>query len=270
MNSKSVTPAADASPLRIIKGEKRELKVGNAMSIGGAPVSYVAILAAVLTVTSFIPLSVSIGSGASFPLSTTIYPLIGIILGPVAGPAAAAIGGILSVIISPHTANSGILTPLAPISTAFIAGMLVQKKRGYWIIPLFMFFVGFFCYAGLGYVRGVSIRNILMLFFVPLLSVVLYLLTIVQHAKYWLVSKQRMANLIGFIVIFFTANISEIPITGAVNYIVMGWPNDVWPIIALTMPIERSIMLLAGTIIGMSVITGLRKLPIVKPLKAGY
>ena len=68
-------------------GEEREIKFLGGTAIDGAPVAYIVVLAAVVVGLAFVPLSAVIGSGKSFPMSQAIFPLIGWILGPIAGAA---------------------------------------------------------------------------------------------------------------------------------------------------------------------------------------
>ena len=63
-------------------GEEREVKFLGGVAIDGAPIAYIVVLAAVVAALSFIPFSVILASGGSFPMSQGIYGLVGWILGP--------------------------------------------------------------------------------------------------------------------------------------------------------------------------------------------
>ena len=67
------------------RGVEREVRSLSSTQIDGAPIAYIIVMAAVVTALSFIPFSLIIGSGGSFPLSQGVLALVGWVLGPVAG-----------------------------------------------------------------------------------------------------------------------------------------------------------------------------------------
>ena len=66
-------------------GQERVVKNIGGASIDGAPIAYIVVLAAVVTALAFIPFSIVLATGGSFPMNQGIFGLIGWILGPVAG-----------------------------------------------------------------------------------------------------------------------------------------------------------------------------------------
>ena len=89
----------------IPSGQERHVESFEAVAIDGAPIAYVVALTAVVAALGFVPFSVILGSGYSFPLSQAVYPLVGWILGPIAGAVAAGTGRLVGVFIAPHTAG---------------------------------------------------------------------------------------------------------------------------------------------------------------------
>ena len=71
---------ADGTP----KGEERRVERVGGVTIGGAPIAYIIVWAAIVFGLSFVPLPISLvlGIGGTFPLSQTVYPVLGFILGP--------------------------------------------------------------------------------------------------------------------------------------------------------------------------------------------
>ena len=71
---------ADGTP----KGEEREVERVSGVTVDGAPIAYIIVWAAIVFGLSFVPLPISmvLGIGGTFPLSQTVYPVLGFILGP--------------------------------------------------------------------------------------------------------------------------------------------------------------------------------------------
>ena len=84
-------------PFAELTGEERTIRFHDSAAIGGAPVAYVIVLAAVITVLSFIPFSIVLAGGSSFPMAQGVYSLNGWLLGPWGGFVASAIGALVEV-----------------------------------------------------------------------------------------------------------------------------------------------------------------------------
>src|SRR5690606_12414225 len=115
--------------------QPRNVSVAGGVSIGGAPVSYTAILAALVAVLAFIPASIVVGGmGGGWPFHDVIHPVLGLLLGPIAGPIASAIGILIGNVIAPYT-NLGPWSPLMGAMSAFTVGMIMYPGRSYWYVP---------------------------------------------------------------------------------------------------------------------------------------
>ena len=55
-----------------------------------------------------------------------------------------------------------------------------------------------------------------------------------------------------------------------IEYVRIGWPAQVWFVLAPLIPLERLGLTLVGTVIGAGVIRGLRQVNLVKAEEAGY
>jgi hypothetical protein len=86
------------------------------------------IMAAVMAVAAFIPVTVVAGVGKVISAAVMLEPLIGIILGPVLGTYAAAFGSIAGLTLAPQGAIFGPLTFIPPTVGAASAGLLAHKK----------------------------------------------------------------------------------------------------------------------------------------------
>ena len=102
-------------------GEERSVKFLGGAAIDGAPVAYIVVLAAVVTALAFIPFSVVLASGGSFPMSQGIFGLIGWVLGPIAGAVASGIGTLIGVFVAPHTAGVWPVSVYGAVVTSFAA-----------------------------------------------------------------------------------------------------------------------------------------------------
>ena len=81
-------------------GQEREVKNVGGASIDGAPIAYIVVLAAVVTALAFIPFSVVMATGGSFPMNQGIFGLIGWVLGPIAGAISSGIGALIGVFVA--------------------------------------------------------------------------------------------------------------------------------------------------------------------------
>jgi hypothetical protein len=59
-------------------------------------------------------------------------------------------------------------------------------------------------------------------------------------------------------------------VSATVEYFRIGWPAQVWFVLASLIPLERLGLTLVGTAIGVGVIRGLRQVGLVKAENAGY
>jgi hypothetical protein len=110
-------------------GPERTVRLLDSASVGGAPIAYVVVLAAVIAVLSFIPFSVALSAGSSFPMAQGAYPLMGWLLGPAGGAAASGMGSLVGIFLAPHTAGIPWLTVGGAAAGALFASCLVSRGR---------------------------------------------------------------------------------------------------------------------------------------------
>ncbi len=262
-----------------ISGEEREVRAFGGVTIDGAPVAYLIALAAAVAALSFIPFSVILAAGGSFPLSQGIYGLVGWILGPVAGGIACGIGRLIGVFVAPHTAGP---VPLASVWGAAIASlaagvMSADRKeyasgRRWWWIPLSAFFViEFLLFVGRAIlVNGVSVRVALLNSFVNWSAILLYVLptrTLIAR----LINSRNVGALAAglFLGTWMIAGLSHLSVT-VILYYILNWPPEVWATLIPIIPMENLFRSLVGAVIGTGVIAGLRATDLVRPKNALY
>jgi hypothetical protein len=254
-------------------GEEREVAFLGGAAIDGAPIAYIVVLAAVVAVLAFLPFSVILASGGSFPVSQGIYPLVGWVLGPVAGAVATAVGRTLGVFLAPHTASVPAVTVWAAAVGSFAAGSMVvgAKRRNWWIALTLLFVVEFLLFAGRAVIQnGVSVYVAIAGSFLNWSAILLFALPTRTLFARWISSKNLGQVALGlFLGTWMIAGLTHL--TGTVlMYFLFNWPEEVWLTLIPIIPVENLFRCLIGTVIGTGVIAGLRAIGIVKPENAIY
>jgi hypothetical protein len=254
-------------------GQERKVEFLGGASIDGTPVAYIVVLAAVVAALAFIPFSVVMASGGSFPMSQGVFSLVGWVLGPIAGAVASGIGTLIGVFIAPHTAGVAPVSVYGAIVASFAAGCMVtgDKRRGWWLIPGILAILSSLYYAGRAlFINGVSPLWVLLGYLVAWVGILLYLLpTRILFAK-WIASKNAGLVALGaFLGTFASFAVSHVAQT-AITYHMFNWPEEVWQLLAGLIPIEYLSRCLIGAVIGAGVIVGLRAIGLVKPAHATY
>ena len=255
-------------------GEEREVRFLGGAVIDGAPVAYIVVLGAVVAALSFIPFSVILAAGGSFPMSQGVYPLAGWILGPIAGAVAGGIGRLIGVFLAPHTAGP---VPAASVWGAAIASfaagsMVLGEKRKRWWIPLSMLFIiEFLLFIGRAILlNGVGVGVAVLNSFVDWSSIVLYMLPTRTLFARWINSQDKRLVAAGlFLGTWMVAGISHLSVT-VILYFMFNWPPEVWATLIPIIPFEHLFRCLVGAAIGTGVIAGLRAIGLVKPTEAIY
>jgi hypothetical protein len=254
-------------------GEEREIKVLGGAAIDGAPLAYVVVLAAVVAGLAFIPLSAVIGSGKSFPMSQAIFPLIGWILGPVAGASANAIGALIGVLVAPHTTTVPAATILGAFMGGFGAGAMAGggSRRRWWLVVGVVGLLAYAAYAGRAVLQnGVGVVAVILGSFIDWSALLLYLLPTRKMAARW-IGGQDLGKLTAglFLGTWMVAGLTHL-VSSTIVYYVLNWPAPVWAAMAPVAPIEHAVRCVVGTVIGAGVIAGLRAIGLVKAKFAAY
>jgi len=254
-------------------GDERKVVSTGGLAIDGAPLSYIVILAAVVTALAFIPFSVVIFAGGSFPLSQAVLSLIGWILGPVAGAIASAIGTLVGVIVAPHTARVWIVSIYGAAMISFAAGTMggKGKRRGWWILVAAISLLSLAGYVGMAILaNGAPVISVALGAFLDWSAVLLFILPTRLLVVRW-IGSQNVAKLAAglFLGIWITYGIGHV-CQSVIYYWIQNWPAEVWLTIAPIIPVEMMVRCVAGTIIGTGVITGMRKIGLVRPAEAVY
>lgn len=235
--------------------------------IFGAPVSYIALLAAVTAVLQLIPFSVVLGAGISFPLSLAVTGLVGILLGPWAGAVAVAIGSGIGVMIAPHTAWLGPLTVLVMVVTPIASGLIVNGKRhwvGLYLIVASLVWWGLFI-ATNGFPQVWTSLLQPWRYLIP--GLLLFVPVINEKAIRFLKSDNRLAMGVSLAYIIWVSGSVDHTLSSIIgNLILFRMPEEVWSFLTLyIIGAERGVLALVGMVIGLGVMVGLRQMGMTKP-----
>jgi hypothetical protein len=254
-------------------GVEREVQFLGGAALDGAPLAYVVVLAAVTTALAFIPFSVVLASGGSFPLSQGIYPLLGWLLGPIAGAVASGIGTVIGVFLAPHTAGVPAVSVWGAAIGSFAAGSMVlgAKRRTWWIPLTGLFLVEWVLFAGRAIQQnGVSFVAAIAGSFVDWSGIVLFALPTRMLFARWIHHRNLGLTALGvFLGTWMIAGVSHVS-QAVITYFMFNWPQQVWVTLIPLIPLENIMRCLTGTIIGTGVIAGLRAIGLVKPAGAIY
>jgi len=258
---------------RVPTGEEREIQQSPGAAVDGASLALIIVLAAVVAALSFIPFSVMLGTAGSIEMSEGIYPLVGWILGPVAGALASGLGRLVGVLLAPHTAGVPFVSVSGAMIGSFAAGsMALEGRRRRWWIGLTIYLViVYLLYAGRAVVQnGVGLWPAIGATFLNWSGILLYALPTRRWITRWLKSRHigRLAAGL-FLGTWMISGITHVN-SGMITYFMYNWPEEVWRVLIPIIPVENLVRCLIGTVIGTGVITGLRAIGILKPREAVY
>jgi hypothetical protein len=260
--------------MSIPTGPERKVELLGGAAIDGAPVAYIVVLAVVIAVLAFVPGSVILSSGGTFPLlSQGVYPLMGWILGPVAGAVACGVGSLVGVFLAPHTAGIPVVSVWGAIVAGFAAGCLgLNPKRRYWWIPLtVLFVVEYLLFAGRAVVQnGVSVYAAVAGSILDWSGILLFALPTRALFGRWINSRNLAWVAVGlFCGTWMIAGVWHVS-TSFIVYFMQNWPEKIWLVLVPVVPFENLVRCLTGAVIGSGVIAGLRAIGLVKPADATY
>jgi hypothetical protein len=252
------------------KGALREQSASTRVTIGGAPISYVALFAAALGVTALIPFFI-MTTGKAFPVSELLVVLAGIVLGPIGGFVAGLVGGVIGLAIAPYTAANGILAPLTPALGAMAGGYFAQRGQKKWLgVLILALFLADFTFKGL-VINHVSPAFWLFLAAaVAWLSLVIAVTPLQTMAANWLRSKNIALLTAGVAIVTFMGTCTAMIVNNGIGIWLFQTPNDIWPIFPAIVTGERALITVAATVLSVAVIVGLRRLRLVRPTEGSW
>ncbi len=243
-------------------GEERVIEQTSGATVAGASLTRVVAMAAVVAVLSLIPFSAVLGVGGSFPLSQAVYPLVGWMLGPVAGALASGVGAVVGLFVAPHTAGSlPWLRFFGAALSSFAAGTLTARSsRRWWIAVGALLVATFLAYGKQALANGVGLRLFLLGSFIDWSALLLYLLPTRLWVGRALRSEEWRSLAVGlFFGTWIAAGLSHLLAT-TVYYFLYNWPAEVWWTLVPVMPVEHLFRSAVGMALGLGVMRGMRAL----------
>lgn len=258
----------------IPKGKERVVKHIGGTVIDGAPISYIVVLAAVVTALAFIPFSVVLALGGSFPMSQGVFALIGWLLGPIAGSISSGIGSLIGIFVAPHTSSVWFITLIGAIVTPIAAGCMGSKRRGrnhWWIGVAVLTSIGIIAYVGRAVlINGVAPHWAFLASFANWSSLLLFVLPTRNLIAGWIGHKKIPLVALGLALGTWVSYGMAHSLQNAVGYAMFNWPEEVFIVLSSIIPLEYLSRAAIGAVIGSGVIAGLRAIGIVKPTEAIY
>jgi hypothetical protein len=252
------------------KGAPREISSSTRVTIGGAPISYVALFAAALGIASIIPFTM-MTTGKAISMDQMLIPLTGIILGPIGGFVAGLVGGAIGLAIAPYAASNGVLTPVTPALAAMAIGFLMQRdNRKWWGVLINLAALLLFTF------KGVFINKVdppFWLFLSVIVAWITLLIAVTPFTKLisnWLRSANLGLVTVGLALATFMGTSIAMIIMNGFGIYLHEVPNDLWKIFPPIVTGERLIITLVGTILGIAIIAGLRRLRLVRPTEGAW
>ena len=254
--------------------EERQIRYLGSAAIDGAPIAYIVVLAAVTTALAFIPVSFVLGSGGGgIPLSSGIFPLLGWLLGPIAGGVSSCIGTVIGVFLAPYTAGIPAASMWGSALASFAAGAMVltPNRRLWWLwLTLFGLISLLLLTNRAIFQNGVTPSTVFLGTFIDWSALLLFALPTRTLCVRWIGSQNIRWVAVGlFLGTWIASGLAHLNLM-AITYFIFNWPQEVWLALIPLIPFEHLIRCVTGTVIGTGVISGLRAIELVKPREAIY
>jgi hypothetical protein len=194
-------------------------------------IALIAVFAALHTVLSSLPFTITIGVSGSITLGVVSAPLIGILLGPMSGGIAVLIGSIIAMFINPAGAVFGAISFLPATIGAFSAGFTILKK-GYISAVLITISLLFF------YLSPSGLEVILY----PFLHIIAIFVALAFSTKLaiWSTDMSNIKKLsIGIPIAAFVGTLTDHLLGSSLAIWLFPIPVEVWDSIIFVYPIER-------------------------------
>lgn len=254
-------------------GPERRVEFLGSAAIAGAPVAYVIVLSAVIAVLSFIPFSIVLSGGSSFPMAQGVYALTAWLLGPWAGAVAAGTGALVGAFLAPHTAGMVWLS-VGGAMLAALCGGCFRPGRKYWRLGAVLALVAVAAPIFYGdhavNNNGVPLKLFLIAYPTHFIAILLFILPTRRWIGRLVASPDLKRVALGLFLGTWSASGIMMMTESAISYRIMNWPGELFYMFAGVVPIEHAMRSGIGAVVGTGVIAGLRAMSLVKPRESSY
>jgi hypothetical protein len=247
-----------------------EADVRAAATIGGAPISWVAIIGALMGAGTLVPLVFYVEGGGYHPLSKALYVAVVAILGIWGGTASITIGGIIALFLAPGAASSFIISLIFDyIVLALVIGFILNGKWKIlipiWAAGVIMYLVFPWWIPGPAFVQSIGLAG--PYDFYPLfiaanwfdLSSILIVLIFRDKIPAWIRSDDTKKMVAAFCLTVWGSEISHLFGWGFFA-ILYSTPAELIAILSMvSVPIERTVLAAVGALVGVPLLKTLRK-----------
>ncbi|MCL2759508.1 MAG: hypothetical protein FWD22_04790 [Treponema sp.] len=227
----------------------------------------ISVWAAVIAAGHLLPTLPIWGTGGTFSLSTVLYPLSGILFGPIAGALCSALGGFIGSLVAPHTAWMGLGTFIVGTTTSFTTGCIAWGKwppvninsRGGIIIngAIIVYIIGTILWFTQEIGRSV-IRLPLIYYGAGFIVMMLALI----FAGRMFAAKSHLLKFPAIWLCAFGGLVGGATIGNFFSLVLYKQPAEIWIILTVTSPVERAVFAIAAMLVGAPLLGGLNKIGI--------
>jgi hypothetical protein len=220
----------------------------------------VSIFAALDAVVRLFPVTYAIGLYKFFSLGWVFSPIMGILIGPFAGFAAAVLGSLIRASIAPYKWTFGPFSPFLPAISALQAGLLTRRKHRV-VLSLIAAGVLFFLMLIWLYLpTGRIVWPVALYYLVGIACIPLVRICLNLSGK-WLVA--------ALILVAYISNITQHALGNVLSVALLNLPAEVfWAALPLPL-VEQTAFALASGIIAFPVLIALQKANLLQYLHAG-
>jgi hypothetical protein len=227
----------------------------------------IAVWAAVIAAAHIIPTVPILGTGRNFSLAAALFPLSGILFGPVAGSLCSAAGGFVGNIAAPHTAWMGLGTFIIGTTTSFTSGCIAWgswppvaiDQKGNFVINggIIVYLIGTMLWFSQEIGRNTVILPLIVydLGFVALIAGCIF-------ACKTLAGKNMVLKFPVLWLCAFGGMIGGATVGNFFSLILYRNPREFWLPLTVIAPIERSIFSVGTALIGVPLLAALPKIGI--------
>ncbi|MFA5364218.1 MAG: ECF transporter S component [Candidatus Bathyarchaeia archaeon] len=214
-------------------------------------IALIAVFAALHTILSSLPFTITIGVSGSITLGVVSAPLIGIILGPISGGISVLIGSVIGMFINPSGAVFGFLSFLPATIGALSAGFMITK-RGY--ISAAMLTTAILAFYAHPYGREAIVYP-----FMHIIAVVVALLFSTKLAV-WSTDLSNIKKLsIGIPIAAFVGTLSDHIVGSSLAIWMFDLQAEIWNSIIFIYPVERIVAVVLTVAIALPLYYSLRR-----------